>query len=56
MGDWLCDTFGAFCADHGEFVTHAAPEIDAAALALGVFLVMGVLAIVVDHERGRGKR
>jgi hypothetical protein len=53
MSDWLCDTFGWACADHGEHVTHAAPEIDGSALLLAVVLVVGL--ILVGEGRRRWK-
>jgi hypothetical protein len=50
VSDWLCDWFNVSCADHGEYVSRAAPEISSHALLLGVALVVGVVAIV-QHER-----
>lgn len=50
--DWLCDALGWFCADHGEYVTHAgAPEIDGTLLLLVVAIVAGGVAII--QRRGR---
>jgi hypothetical protein len=56
VSDFFCDLLGWGCEQHGEYVTHAAPEISSGALLLGVALVVGVVAIVVDHEWKRGRR
>jgi hypothetical protein len=52
-GGMMCDWFGWFCADHGEYVTHAAPEIHSGVLVSALVLVVGLLLVVMDHERGR---
>lgn len=48
MTDWLCDWFGWGCADHGEHVTRAVPEIHAGPLLLAVVLVVGVALLLAQ--------
>jgi hypothetical protein len=51
-GGMMCDWFGWFCADHGEFVTHAAPEISGNGLLLSLVLIVGLVAILDREWRG----
>jgi hypothetical protein len=53
MTDFLCDAFGWACVDHGEFVSRGAPEIHSGVLVSALVLVVGLLLVVMDHERGR---
>lgn len=42
----LCDLFGWFCEQHGEAVSHAAPEINAAVCVSALVLVLGAVVIL----------
>lgn len=53
MTEFLCDALGWFCEDHGEYVSHAAPEITLNGLMLACVLIGGLLMIADEWRRGR---